>query len=211
MDEAFAYTGRLLDQTTGLQNNLNRWYDASIGRWLSEDPIGFAAGDANLHRYVGNGPVNFVDPTGNAAAAAAPLLCGLGDAAAAIGSAAAGIGGGAAIGLAAAGSYKFGEWGSQYTTVPLVNWWYGVTPPLAYVPGLPLNGTPGTTSTRPGQTREYGPDGYPLTDVDCGHDHGAGDPHTHDWGRPAGGGPPTYQDRGPGRPWKPGDPTPTPP
>jgi RHS repeat-associated protein len=64
IDLAFAYTGRLLDKATGLQNNLNRWYDASVGRWLSEDPIGFSAGDANLYRYVGNGPVNGADPSG---------------------------------------------------------------------------------------------------------------------------------------------------
>ena len=35
-----------------------------MGRWLSQDPIGFAAGDANLYRYVGNGATNAVDPTG---------------------------------------------------------------------------------------------------------------------------------------------------
>jgi RHS repeat-associated protein len=65
----FAYTGPPLDETTGLQNNLNRWYDSSVGRWLSEDPIGFAAGDANLYRYVGNSPINTTDPSGLSAAA----------------------------------------------------------------------------------------------------------------------------------------------
>jgi RHS repeat-associated protein len=64
LDAAFAYTGRFFDKLTGLQNNQNRWYDASVGRWLSEDPIGFSAGDANLYRYVGNGPVNATDPDG---------------------------------------------------------------------------------------------------------------------------------------------------
>jgi hypothetical protein len=39
-------------------------YDPSIGRWLQEDPIGFAAGDPNLYRYVGNDPLNNTDPTG---------------------------------------------------------------------------------------------------------------------------------------------------
>jgi hypothetical protein len=39
-------------------------YDPTIGRWLSEDPIGFEAGDANLYRYVGNGPANATDPSG---------------------------------------------------------------------------------------------------------------------------------------------------
>ncbi|MBC7351273.1 MAG: hypothetical protein H5U08_02860 [Thermogutta sp.] len=49
----FLFTGRPFDSDTELQNNLNRWYDASVGRWLSEDPIGFAGGDGNLYRYVG--------------------------------------------------------------------------------------------------------------------------------------------------------------
>ncbi len=30
----------------------------------AQDPIGFAAGDANLYRYVGNGATNWVDPNG---------------------------------------------------------------------------------------------------------------------------------------------------
>ncbi len=36
----------------------------SVRAWISEDPIGFAAGDANLYRYVGNGATYAVDPTG---------------------------------------------------------------------------------------------------------------------------------------------------
>jgi uncharacterized protein RhaS with RHS repeats len=39
-------------------------YDPRTGRWLSEDPIGFAAADANLYRYVGNSPTNATDPAG---------------------------------------------------------------------------------------------------------------------------------------------------
>ena len=61
LDEAFAYTGRLLDKDTGLQNNLNRWYDGSTGRWMSEDPI---QDDVNSYRYVNNSPVNGSDPSG---------------------------------------------------------------------------------------------------------------------------------------------------
>ncbi len=60
----FGYTGRMFDSNTGLQNNLNRWYDPTIGRWISKDPIGFAAGDSNLYRYVGNSPTNATDPSG---------------------------------------------------------------------------------------------------------------------------------------------------
>jgi RHS repeat-associated protein len=64
VDVLFGFTGRQFDGATGLQNNLNRWYDASVGRWISEDPIGFAGGDANLYRYVANGATNFSDPLG---------------------------------------------------------------------------------------------------------------------------------------------------
>jgi RHS repeat-associated protein len=58
------FTGRPFDAATQLQNNLNRWYDASVGRWLTEDPIGFGAGDPNLYCYVGNDPLTRTDPTG---------------------------------------------------------------------------------------------------------------------------------------------------
>jgi RHS repeat-associated protein len=76
----------------------------------------------------------------------------------------------------------------------------------------PFTGEPGSTSSTdtaaggPKQVRQYGPDGYPETDVDYDHDHGQGQPHAHDWGRPGDGGPPTAGDRGIGRPVQPSDP-----
>jgi len=78
----------------------------------------------------------------------------------------------------------------------------------------PYKGQPGEISTTqhpdgsPKQIRRYGPDGYPETNVDYGHDHGQGDPHAHDWGRPSDGAPPTNNDRGVGRPVLPSDPQP---
>jgi RHS repeat-associated protein len=63
-DFDLGFTGKWLDRATGLQWNLNRWYSPSIQRWMSEDPIGFAAGDPNLNRYVGNMPVMYTDPSG---------------------------------------------------------------------------------------------------------------------------------------------------
>ncbi len=72
VDCVFAYTGRLLDDDTGLQNHLHRWYDPETAKWLSEDPIGFQAGDANLTRWVGNAGTTGVDPDG--------LICMPGDA-----------------------------------------------------------------------------------------------------------------------------------
>ena len=40
-----------------------RWYDPSLGRWLSADPIGFSGG-LNLYNNVSNNPLNRVDPSG---------------------------------------------------------------------------------------------------------------------------------------------------
>ncbi len=64
VDCLFAFTGRPLDQVTGLQNNLNRWYDSKVGRWLSEDPIGFEGKGTNTSVYVGNCPTNATDFNG---------------------------------------------------------------------------------------------------------------------------------------------------
>jgi len=41
-----------------------RHYHGPIGRWLSRDPLGFAAFDWNLFRYVKNRPVYVRDPSG---------------------------------------------------------------------------------------------------------------------------------------------------
>ncbi len=42
----------------------NRVYSPTLGRWLSNDPIGFNAGDLNFYRYVGNSPIDENDPIG---------------------------------------------------------------------------------------------------------------------------------------------------
>ncbi len=60
----FGYTGKYFDQSTGLQNSLNRWYSPAMGRFISQDPIGLASGDANLYRYVGNEATGATDPSG---------------------------------------------------------------------------------------------------------------------------------------------------
>ncbi len=64
VDSLFGFTGRPIDNNTGLQNNWNRWYDAQVGRWISEDPIGFEGRDSNTNCYAGNSPTNYVDPSG---------------------------------------------------------------------------------------------------------------------------------------------------
>ena len=60
----FGYTGKAFDSATNLQNNINRWYDATTGRWLSIDPIGFEGNDTNLYSYISNLPILLVDFNG---------------------------------------------------------------------------------------------------------------------------------------------------
>jgi RHS repeat-associated protein len=60
----YGYTGREFDQETGLDYYRARYYDSAVGRFISEDPLGFGAGDTNIYRYVGNSPTNWRDPSG---------------------------------------------------------------------------------------------------------------------------------------------------
>lgn len=60
----YLYTSRELDADTGLQGNRARWYDAEVGRWISEDPKAFEAEDTNISRYVRNSVKNAIDPSG---------------------------------------------------------------------------------------------------------------------------------------------------
>ena len=58
----FAYTGQYLD-SSGLYNYRARAYSSALGRFLQPDPIGYAGG-RNLLAYVGNDPLNRIDPNG---------------------------------------------------------------------------------------------------------------------------------------------------
>ncbi len=64
VDHIFGFTGRERDEESDLQYNRARYYDGQVGRWISEDPMGFMAGDGNLSRYVHNAPTYLVDPSG---------------------------------------------------------------------------------------------------------------------------------------------------
>jgi RHS repeat-associated protein len=60
----YQFTGREFDNFTGLQYSRARFYDANLGRFISEDPIGFRGGDINIYGYVKNRPLRRKDPKG---------------------------------------------------------------------------------------------------------------------------------------------------
>ena len=48
----------------GLSYANARWYDPVTGNFVSQDPLGFGGGQTNTSEYCGNGPTNYVDPSG---------------------------------------------------------------------------------------------------------------------------------------------------
>jgi RHS repeat-associated protein len=58
------YAGGGYDPLTGNYQFKARNYSPADGRFVSQDLLGFKAGDTDLYRYVGNRPTNLVDPSG---------------------------------------------------------------------------------------------------------------------------------------------------
>jgi RHS repeat-associated protein len=64
----FGFSGREWDAETGLLHLRARYYDPELGRFISEDPVGYEGGDFNLYRYALNRPLHLKDPTGTVTA-----------------------------------------------------------------------------------------------------------------------------------------------
>jgi RHS repeat-associated protein len=63
LTNTFRFTGRESDSETALRYYRARYYDPTVGRFMSEDPIRFDGG-ADFYTYVENDPTNFADPLG---------------------------------------------------------------------------------------------------------------------------------------------------
>jgi RHS repeat-associated protein len=109
--DRFKFAGREWQSEVGLYNNRGRFYDPTTGRFLSEDPLQFAAGDPNLYRYVFNGPTVGTDPTGlldsvSISVAQNPGLAGVLAETGVAGKGLLAVGGGGTVGLGVGLAYK---------------------------------------------------------------------------------------------------------
>lgn len=62
----FTFVGAfgVMDEGNNIYFMKNRFYDAVTGRFMQKDPLGLAGGQANYYTYVGNAPLDRVDPFG---------------------------------------------------------------------------------------------------------------------------------------------------
>lgn len=64
ISDRFLFVGREFDSDIGLYFLRARFYDPSLGRFVSTDPVGFEGHDYNLYRYANNNPSNDLDSFG---------------------------------------------------------------------------------------------------------------------------------------------------
>jgi len=57
----FRFAGQALDPTTGLYYLRARYYDSSVGRFMSKDPVSHGP---NQYSYASSNPLRYADPTG---------------------------------------------------------------------------------------------------------------------------------------------------
>jgi RHS repeat-associated protein len=62
--DRFKFDGMAWDAAIGLYYDNARYFDPTSGEFVSQDPTGFSAADANLYRFIGDGPTDGIDPTG---------------------------------------------------------------------------------------------------------------------------------------------------
>ncbi len=70
----FQYTGQAWISELRMYHYKARIYSPTLGRFLQSDPVGYKDG-LNIYAYVGNDPVNMVDPTGMYKCEGSPAQC----------------------------------------------------------------------------------------------------------------------------------------
>ena len=63
VNNPYMFTGRRYDTEVSFYYYRARFYKPDIGRFLQTDPLGYVNG-MNLYTYVGNNPLNWIDPWG---------------------------------------------------------------------------------------------------------------------------------------------------
>lgn len=63
LNQPYKFSTKEYDPETGLSYYGYRFYSASLGRWITRDPMG-ERGGMNLYGFVGGNPVNHIDPFG---------------------------------------------------------------------------------------------------------------------------------------------------
>jgi len=71
--QPYGWKGREWVPGPDIYYNRARFYDPLLGRFLSEDPLGYGGGDFNLYSFAWNSPRNWNDPSGLSAADTATL------------------------------------------------------------------------------------------------------------------------------------------
>ena len=163
----YAYAGKRYDPKTGLIYFGKRYYDPSLRRWLTPDPIG-SVDHSNLYQYVFNNPFLYQDPTGEIAVLF-PLICwGAEIAIPTLSAWLTPIVYGVVSGAVAYGGYKLvealndrgypaaGDYYSGYLTPGLNNWSYSTMKSGRVDPSLPAN--PDELLKRPGWKETTHPD-----------------------------------------------------